>query len=188
MCLDPRVGSDSTWGLRKTDHGKRTLQSFAAIFQHTKGSPGSWQAALFFVYSGKIAFSPIRSRGVSRSQPPELQRMGFCSPKSAFVLAEKVCVIMPAMLEYNAKQLGKLALQNLQDRARLDIMRQVTAENVMTEYFSKFVNSCVCLFHAVSPSFTPLCSVATHRCFRPSTTSCGRSVMQKRTRWSGRGS
>ena len=136
-------------------HGKRTLQCLTAIFQHTEGSPGRWQAALFFMYSGKIAFSPIRSQGVPRSQPPELQRMGFCSPKSVLVLAEKVRVLPLAMSDLNTKRLGKIAHKSLQDRAQQDIAKKVTTENVMTEYFSKFVNSCVRLPRAVYSPRSP---------------------------------
>ena len=168
-------------------YGKRMLQYFT-IFQHTVTSPGSWHAALFFLYSDKIAFSPVRSQGVPRSRPPELQRIGFCSPKSALVLAEKVRVLPVAVSDSNTKRLGRIGLQSLRDRARQDITQKVTAENVMTEYFSKFVNSCVRLSRTVSPSFTSQCSVATRHYFRSSTASCGRSVVQKLTRWSGRGS
>ena len=159
-----------------------------SYFQRHKGSPDSWRADLFFVYSGKIAFSPIRSQGVPRSQPPELQRMGFCSPKSALVLAEKVRIPPLGVSDLYTERLGKIALSSLQDHAQQDLMQKVTTENVMTEYFSKFVNSCVRLSHTVSSSFTLPWSVGMRRCFRPLTSSCGRSVMQKRTRWSGRGS
>ena len=46
--------------------------------------------------------------------------------------------------DLNTEFPGKIAVQRLQDRAREDLLQKVTAENVMVEYFSKFVNSCVC--------------------------------------------
>ena len=75
--------------------------------------------------------------------------MGFCSPKSALVLAGKVRVFPLALSDLNTKRLGKIGLESLQDRAQQGIVQKVTAENAVTEYFSKFVNSCVCLSHTV---------------------------------------
>ena len=43
----------------------------------------------------------------------------------------------------SAKREGKTAVWRLQDRAREDLVKKVTKENVMAEYFSKFVNSWV---------------------------------------------
>lgn len=37
----------------------------------------------------------------------------------------------------------KIAVQRLQYYARQDLLQKVTVANLMTEYFSKFVNSCV---------------------------------------------
>ena len=169
-------------------HGswKTCVAIFTTISQHTKGSSGSWRATLFFVYSGRVAFSSIRSQGVPRPHPSGPQRMGSCSPKSALVLAEKARVLPLTMSDSNTKRLGKISLQGLQDIARQDITQKVTAGNVMTEYFSEFVNSCVCLSRTAQSSFTPQCSAVIRHCFVLSTASRGRSGMQKQTRWSGR--
>lgn len=88
------------------DYGKRTLQFFKATFQHAEGKPGSWRATLFFVYSRKITFSPIRSQNVPKPHPAELEPIGSCSPKSAFVLAEKVRVLVVGALDWDAERLG----------------------------------------------------------------------------------
>ncbi|KAF9649446.1 hypothetical protein BDM02DRAFT_3113878 [Thelephora ganbajun] len=109
--------------------GKVNIQH-VAIMKH--GSWKTWRATLFFVYSRKVAFSPIRSQNLSRPDSSEPQPTGSCSPKSAFVLAEKI------------------AVQRLRDHAREDLLRKVTAENVMTEYFSKFVNSHTLLLHTIN--------------------------------------
>lgn len=42
------------------------------------------------------------------------------------------------------QRLGKIAVQRLQDLAKEDLLKKVTKDNLMIEYFSKFVNSCVC--------------------------------------------
>lgn len=67
--------------------------------------------------------------------------MDSCSPKSVFVLAEKVRVLLLGVSDLNAKRLGKIGARSLQERARVNLLQNVTAENVVTEYFSKFVNS-----------------------------------------------
>jgi len=67
--------------------------------------------------------------------------MDSCSPKSVFVLAEKVRALLLGVLDSNAKRFGKIGARGLQERARVNLLQNVTAENVVTEYFSKFVNS-----------------------------------------------
>lgn len=123
------------------DHGKRTLQSTTTILQHAGVDFGSWRSTLFFVYSRKVAFFPIRSQKVPRLSSSELQPMDSCSPKSVFVLAEKVRILLLGVSDLNAKGLGKIGARSLQERARVNLLQNVTAENVVTEYFSKFVNS-----------------------------------------------
>lgn len=59
-------------------------------FFYTEGGFDSWRAALFFMYSRKVAFAPIRSQMIVQSGVSELPSVCLCSPKSAFVLAEKV--------------------------------------------------------------------------------------------------
>ena len=115
------------------------------FFQHAGTNLGSWRSTLFFLYSRKVTFSPIRSQRVPRPPLSEPQQMGSCSPKSVFVLVEKVRVLLLCGSDLSTEQPGKIGIQRLQDRAREDLLQKVTVENVMAEYFSKFVNSWVCL-------------------------------------------
>jgi hypothetical protein len=78
------------------------LRSFTPTLQRTEGNSGSWRATLFFVYSRKVAFSSIRSQS-----GPRLQLVGFCSPKSAFVLAEKVRVFTSRCVGLEYRSLWK---------------------------------------------------------------------------------
>jgi hypothetical protein len=119
------------------------LRSFTSTLQRTEGNSGSWRATLFFVYSRKVAFSSIRSQSEPRLRLSGPQLVGSCSPKSAFVLAEKVRVLPLGVLHLNTELPGKISVHRLQDRAWRDLLRKVTAENVTIERSSKFVNSCV---------------------------------------------
>jgi len=147
------------------DHGKRTLQTTTTIFQHAGANLGSWRSTLFFVYSRKAAFSPIRSQKAPRPPSSEPQPMDSCSPKSVFALAEKVRVLLLGVSDLNAERLGKIGARSLQERARVNLLQVVTAENAVTEYFSKFVNSWVSLSRPLWPWFILSSSVGTHRCF-----------------------
>ncbi|KAF9781707.1 hypothetical protein BJ322DRAFT_1077750 [Thelephora terrestris] len=96
------------------------------------GSWNTWRATLYFVYSHKVSFAPIRSQNVTRLDSSELLPLGSCSPKSAFMLAEKT------------------AVWRLRDQAREDLFKKITKENIMTEYFSKFANSHPSLLCAIN--------------------------------------
>jgi hypothetical protein len=157
------------------------LRSFTPTLQRTEGNSGSWRATLFFVYSRKVAFSSIRSQSGPRLCLSGPQLVGSCSPKSAFVLAEKVRVLPLGVLHLNTELPGKLSVHRLQDRAWRDLLRKVTAENVTIERSSKFVNSCVGSLpsHATPapPShYSSRHLPVTHHCSRPSIPSHGKPV------------
>lgn len=141
------------------------LQTLSDTLRHTKRNAGSWRATLFFAYSGKIVFSPIRSQSVAQPHPPEPQLMDSCSPKSVFVLAVKVRIPL-GMSDWNVERLEQIMFRSLKDHARDDLMQKVTAENAITEYFCKFVNSCVCLSCTVQPSLIVPYHVVTPHYFK----------------------
>jgi len=130
--------------------------SSTTLFPRAEASLRSWRAALFFVYSYKVNFSPIRSQSGSRPPSSKPQPAGSCSPKSAFVLAEKVRTLLLGVSDLSVEQLGKIAVQPLRDRAREDLLQKITAKNLMVEYFSKFVNSCVCPLSSLVTLVYPL--------------------------------
>ena len=52
----------------------------------------------------------------------------------------------------------KIGVQHLQDQAREDLLKKVTKDNAVTEYFSKFVNSCVLHSPCVLVTHSTICS------------------------------
>lgn len=84
----------------------------------------TWKALIFYVYTGRISFGPLRSQpptGVS-SRSGSAGHTLMCSPKSMYRLADK----------YDMKDLKALA--------RTDIQSKITAQNVVPELFSTFAS------------------------------------------------
>ncbi|KAI0745444.1 hypothetical protein C8Q76DRAFT_605875 [Earliella scabrosa] len=80
----------------------------------------TWQAFLFFVYTGKVSFVPLRSQcqadpiSSSAFDPPP------CSPKSMYRLADKYDI------------------ETLRRKAADDIKSKLTVQNILEELFSSF--------------------------------------------------
>ncbi|KAH9847627.1 hypothetical protein C2E23DRAFT_848045 [Lenzites betulinus] len=85
----------------------------------------TWRAVLFYAYTHRIAFSPLRSQGVNlapvddENDPAQLP---ICSPKSVYRLAVK----------YGHTELQQLAMS--------DIWSKLSTQNVLTELFSSFTS------------------------------------------------
>jgi hypothetical protein len=67
------------------------------------GTPRSWQSLIFYLYTGDVAFLPLRSDPTRSRAAVEAQHAADhpadplpCSPKSMYRLAEKVrrCVLL----------------------------------------------------------------------------------------------
>ncbi|KAL6300209.1 hypothetical protein BKA93DRAFT_752866 [Sparassis latifolia] len=93
------------------------------------GAHTTWQWLVFYIYTGKIGFAPLRSQGTRRrmvereryrSEYP--QRPVLCSPKSMYRLADK---------------LGMDALKIL---AANDLRMKLSTENILDELFSQFTS------------------------------------------------
>lgn len=87
----------------------------------------TWHALVFFIYTGKISFAPLRSTGeqarrgacrVHRAANPELPEL--CSPKSMYRLADMV------------------GLDHLKELAAEEIQKQLSHECIIDELFSHF--------------------------------------------------
>ncbi|KAM5532553.1 hypothetical protein V8D89_013759 [Ganoderma adspersum] len=83
----------------------------------------TWRTFIFYAYSGKLSFAPLRSqervREDSRS-PQGLFEPPPCSPKSMYRLAEK----------YGIQPLKEAALNDIKDK--------LSPHNILTELFSSF--------------------------------------------------
>ncbi|KAL6308089.1 hypothetical protein BKA93DRAFT_765334, partial [Sparassis latifolia] len=87
----------------------------------------TWQAFIFYVYTGKIEFAPLKSQGqsgrdASVDERAMLSRPPRCSPKSMYRLAEK----------YDMKELKDLAAKDLESK--------LSKENILPEVFSGFTS------------------------------------------------
>lgn len=88
----------------------------------------TWQALLSYLYTGRVAFAPLRSAVQSSNDRTNTVNLRhpfdppLCSPKSMYRLADK----------YGLEELKKLAYDN--------ICSQLTADNVLPEVFSKFTS------------------------------------------------
>ncbi|KAL6308088.1 hypothetical protein BKA93DRAFT_765328 [Sparassis latifolia] len=87
----------------------------------------TWQAFIFYVYTGKVEFAPLKSqvrsaRGASVDERAMLSRPPRCSPKSMYRLAEK----------YDLKELKDLAAKDLKSK--------LSKENILPEVFSGFTS------------------------------------------------
>ncbi|KAI0747615.1 hypothetical protein C8Q80DRAFT_1270090 [Daedaleopsis nitida] len=82
------------------------------------------RALVFFMYTGKVIFLPLRSQGLEQGklQVRTTQSLGHpaCSPKSLYRLADAY------------------GMKGLQDRALNAIMQRLSADNVVQEAFSSF--------------------------------------------------
>ncbi|KAI0633346.1 hypothetical protein C8Q77DRAFT_1057543 [Trametes polyzona] len=83
----------------------------------------TWRALVFYAYTGRIAFAPLRSQGLGTVQADdesEAAQLPICSPKSAYRLAMKY------------------GLVELQDLAARDISFKLSTQNALAELFSPF--------------------------------------------------
>ncbi|KAI0356219.1 hypothetical protein OH77DRAFT_1520303 [Trametes cingulata] len=94
---------------------QRTIVVTDAAFQ-------TWRALVFYAYTHRIAFAPLRSQGLTATQADDAFQPPTCSPKSMYRLAEKY---------------GNHELQQL---AKDDIASKLTAQNILDEFFSRFTS------------------------------------------------
>ncbi|OCH92463.1 hypothetical protein OBBRIDRAFT_791207 [Obba rivulosa] len=82
----------------------------------------TWQALVFYIYTGEISFSPLKSKHAPVTQSRELYQAPPCSPKSMYRLAEK----------YDMRELKSKALDNIRS--------QLTKDIIWPELFSVFTS------------------------------------------------
>ncbi|CAL1713800.1 unnamed protein product [Somion occarium] len=87
----------------------------------------TWQALLFYIYTGEIRFAPLRSQGEdvraqarTQHKDTKLEEPPLCSPKSMYRLADKY------------------GFEDLKQRAANDIQSKLTPGGILDEVFSKF--------------------------------------------------
>ncbi|CAL1713803.1 unnamed protein product [Somion occarium] len=93
----------------------------------TDVAANTWEALLFYIYTGKINFAPLRSQGAEGRMQAMKQhkydhphRPPLCSPKSVYRLADKV------------------GLEALKVRASSDLRTKLHSTMILDEVFSKF--------------------------------------------------
>ncbi|OBZ67216.1 hypothetical protein A0H81_12859 [Grifola frondosa] len=83
----------------------------------------TFQAFIYYLYTGEVWFSPLRSQGIPTAQPSdETYQPPRCSPKSMYRLADK----------YDLSVLKRLAME--------DIRSKLSGNNILVEVFSKFTS------------------------------------------------
>jgi hypothetical protein len=112
---------------------------------------GSWQAYIFYLYTGDITFAPLASELSGRTRDVAADyhtkyphKPSPCSPKSTYRLAEKVRpVINLAAIEHLSltSLTCKLGDKSLQDRALEAIGHRLSEYNIVDELFSKFTST-----------------------------------------------
>ncbi|EKM56960.1 uncharacterized protein PHACADRAFT_160515 [Phanerochaete carnosa HHB-10118-sp] len=87
----------------------------------------TWKAFIFYLYTGDIAFAPLKSEVRTKPNSSDVARREnftpsppLCSPKSMYRLADE------------------LGLKDLKDRARRDIESKISEQNILVELFSSF--------------------------------------------------
>ncbi|KAI1796418.1 hypothetical protein LXA43DRAFT_879681 [Ganoderma leucocontextum] len=84
----------------------------------------TWRAFIFYAYSGKLSFAPLKSqeraRESSKRGPKGLFEPPSCSPKSMYKLAEKY------------------GIESLKEEALEDIKAKLSPHNILAELFSSF--------------------------------------------------
>ena len=48
------------------------------------------RALIFYLYTGEVAFAPLKSQGVDRPNELAIAQVPLCSPKSMYRIADKV--------------------------------------------------------------------------------------------------
>ncbi|KAJ3526498.1 hypothetical protein NM688_g8254 [Phlebia brevispora] len=96
----------------------------------------TWQALIYYIYTGCVTFAPLRSQGVEvrkqaiteyHAQNPDLPTL--CSPKSMYRLADIIV----------AEPFGtKVGLKELKSLAQADIRLKISESTVVEEIFSQF--------------------------------------------------
>ncbi|KAF7797031.1 hypothetical protein EIP86_008223 [Pleurotus ostreatoroseus] len=84
-----------------------------------------WNALIFYLCTGEIYFKPLRSQELptEKSPWPQATEPPACSPKSMYRLADM------------------LGLDELKAKAKEDILRKVTSDNILDELLSSFTSS-----------------------------------------------
>ncbi|KAH9890616.1 hypothetical protein C8Q73DRAFT_793054 [Cubamyces lactineus] len=111
------IAASETYSTREFGKGQSIIQIPSVAYR-------TLSACIFYLYTGKVNFLPLRSQGMSARQfalftssdsgaPP-------CSPKSMFRLAESY------------------GMTSLQDVAYKAIIERLTPENIVTEAFSRY--------------------------------------------------
>ncbi|OJT09293.1 hypothetical protein TRAPUB_14290 [Trametes pubescens] len=114
----PQANAGATTSTRPAAHGQRTIVATDTAYR-------TWRAIVFWAYTGRIAFAPLRSQGLPYA-PMDLDddpsQLPICSPKSVYRLATK----------YGNKELEQLAGD--------DIASKLSTQNALTELFSRFTS------------------------------------------------
>ncbi|GJE86650.1 hypothetical protein PsYK624_027310 [Phanerochaete sordida] len=86
----------------------------------------TWKAFIYYLYTGKVVFAPLRSRKSAVRPPTKAIQMSAsapaCSPKSMYKLADE------------------LGISELRDLALKDIQSQLSSDNILAELFSTFTS------------------------------------------------
>ncbi|EIW63019.1 uncharacterized protein TRAVEDRAFT_34275 [Trametes versicolor FP-101664 SS1] len=114
----PEVNVGATPSSRPAANGQRTIVATDTAYR-------TWRAVVFWAYTGRIAFAPLRSQGLPFA-PMDLDddpsQLPICSPKSVYRLA----------IKYGNKELEQLAGN--------DIASKLSTQNALTELFSRFTS------------------------------------------------
>ncbi|KAI0779796.1 hypothetical protein C8Q74DRAFT_716295 [Fomes fomentarius] len=95
---------------------RRTILSSDTAFK-------TWRSLIFYAYTGRIAFTPLRSQGfVYHDDGIDAAQLPICSPKSMYRLA------------------AKYGNQELKMQAGFDIQSKLSTQNVLDELFGKFTS------------------------------------------------
>ncbi|OJT09292.1 hypothetical protein TRAPUB_14289 [Trametes pubescens] len=104
---------------------------------------GTWRAVVFYAYTHRVVFAPLRSQGFpfKPADEDDPSQLPICSPKSMYRLAMKVghaCMASCGKVsDLPRAQYGNAELERL---AGDDIATKLSTQNALTELFSHFTS------------------------------------------------
>ena len=97
------------------------------------------RALIFWLHTGDVSFSPLRSEGiVAPDQPAIAYEPHACSPKSIYRLACEVCSPGLGCSPIPTVYTLQVDLEPLKKMAKDNIQSKLTPRNVLPELFSEF--------------------------------------------------
>ena len=101
-----------------------------------------WNALIFYLCTGEIYFKPLRSQElpIEKSTWPQAAEPPACSPKSMYRLADMVRLVSVFGRAF-CSNIFKLGLDELKAKAKEDILRKISSDNILDELLSSFTSS-----------------------------------------------